>query len=130
MFSSIIGISPQILNDTINVLSQPPVDYTIFQAGITLLAGLLIFVTLLQNFSFVWFIQKKGSEKLTRHLDPFMFLFFSMFVFPCISIALSLFAETVFLAKIFFIFSLVTLLICVLTMLSGRPLGKDRESDE
>ena len=63
MFSSIIGISPQILNDIIDVLSQPPIDYAIFQAGVTLLAGLLIFVTLLQDFSFVWFKTERGSEK-------------------------------------------------------------------
>jgi hypothetical protein len=81
----------------------PSLDYGILQGAVTLLVGLLIFHTLGLRLSVLEFSQQKGSDPIKVKLNRHGVLFIIMLVCPWFTIGLSLFEETIDIAKIFFI---------------------------
>jgi hypothetical protein len=110
--------------------SSPSIDYGILQGAATLLAGLLIFLTLeRKHFRIFYLLQHSGATPPRLKPDTAGIILFITLVSPCVTIAVSLFPETIFVAKVSFIVSLVALVVFILHWLdyNSDSVGEPQE---
>jgi hypothetical protein len=128
---SIIQIGPEVLNNITNVTSSssPLLDYGILQGAATLLAGLLIFLTLgRRHYRLIYYTQQRGGGSKTLHVDKEGFILLITLIPLCIAIALALFAESILAAKVSFVVSLVPLVVFIVFRLHSLEIQADEES--
>jgi hypothetical protein len=128
---SIIQIGPEVLNNITNVTSSssPLLDYGILQGAATLLAGLLIFLTLgRRHYRLIYYTQQRGGGHKTFHVDKEGVILLITLIPLCIAIALALFAEFILAAKVSFVVSLVPLVVFIVFRLHSLEIQPDEES--
>jgi hypothetical protein len=110
-------LNDSLQNMTITALpSSPSIDYGILQGAATLMAGLLIFLTLERGrFRFTTAKQQSGAKPPTVSLNKKGIILFITLVAPCFTIAFALFGQTIFAAKVSFILSSGALALFILT---------------
>jgi hypothetical protein len=97
----------------------------ILQSAVTLLVGLLIFLTLGHRFNLIEYvlIPAQGGSKLKKRIQVGVGLLIAIFSFLAVSIILSLFNVTLEIAKGFLILAVILLILRI--ALNDTFLGKD-----
>jgi hypothetical protein len=109
--------------------SSPSIDYGILQGAATLLAGLVIFLTLKgEHFRFYYWLEHGGGVPRRFRFDPPGILLFITLGSLCFTIAFALFAETIFVAKQSLIVSLFALVGFIVTRLYNFERRKQKKT--